>query len=287
MLILKAIILGAVQGISEFFPVSSSGHLSLLGNLLGMEIDPMFNIMLHLGTLLAVFLYFYKEIVRCIRELAGIFRDLYHNFRQFAGYRGGPEGPVYVRVLSNTWRKIDCMLLLSMIPTAVLAFIIRPFAEMLNRNLLCSGLGLFITALLLFAASFTERSAKGPKEAKYSDALLVGVFQGFASFPGVSRFGMTLSSGFFSGFSSRFNRVYAFLLFIPTIAGAVILEGSRQPWTGNTVGILPCLCGMFAAFAFGLFTIRIAVRIITSVSLKGFAGYCACIGLLSIILYLI
>ncbi len=285
-MILKAVILGAVQGISEFFPISSSGHLTLLGNLMGVQMDLTFTILLHLGTLLSVVLYFHREALRCLGELIGFFRDIWYNLQQFAEYRGAPEGPAYRKLVVGPYRKITLMMLVTMAPTVVLAVLLVPLSEQLNNNLLCAGMGLFVTALLLLVTSFTEVRKKGPREARFTDALLVGVFQGFSSFPGISRFGMTLSAGFISGFTAKFNRLYAYLLFIPTMIGAMILEGGRQHWTGSTMGVLPCICGFLASVAAGYLTIRVAVKVVSSLSLRGFSVYCACIGLISIVFYL-
>ena len=288
MLVLKAVILGAVQGISEFFPISSSGHLSLIGNLLGVEMDLTFSILLHLGTLIAVLLNFHREVLRCLRELIGYFMDLYFNLRQFILYKGAPEGPGYRRMVAGSYRKMTLMLLLAMVPTVLLAVLFVPLSERLNRNLLCSGLGMLVTALLLLVTSFMEKKRKGPREARFADAVLIGAFQGFSAFPGISRFGMTLSAGFICGFSAKFNRLFAYLLFVPTLIGAIILEGGRQQWSGSTMGLLPSLAGMLCAVVVGYLTIRAAIKLISSLSsLRGFSVYCACVGLLSIVFYLV
>lgn len=286
MLTIKALILGILQGLTEFFPISSSGHLTLVGHLMGVEIDLTLSIMLHIGSLAAIVFYFYQEMRHCTHEMKGICCDFIHNVKQFLGYRGINEEPVYVKVVSNNYRKLTLMLFVAMLPTVVIAALLCPVTEYISGNLLCSGVGLMVTALVLLVASYVEKNKKGPREAKWKDALLVGCFQGFAVFPGVSRLGMTLSASFISGFTSKFSRIYCFLISIPTIAGAMILEGCRQNWTAASIGFFPSLIGMIAAFAVGYMTISKAMKIISFMSVRKFSIYCACMGMVSIIVYM-
>lgn len=287
MLVLKAIILGAVQGVTEFFPVSSSGHLSLLGNAMGIQTDLLFTILLHIGSLAAVILYFRVEIIRCLIELKNIFKDIHYNIKRLLFYSGDIEGPRYKKVVSNNYRKLVTLLIVTMIPTVAISIILIPVVEMLNNNILCSGMGLLITALVLFVASYAGKNRKGPKEAKYTDALMIGAFQSIAVLPGVSRFGMVLSSSIFRGFTKKFAKLYSFLLLVPTIIGSLILEASRAGTAPTYIGILPGILGMITALAVGYCVIKFAVRVINRASLSIFAFYCVCIGFISILCYLL
>lgn len=287
MLIIKAIILGAIQGITEFFPISSSGHLSLLSNIMGVEIDLSFMIILHLSTLIAVILYFKKDFIKCITELYGIIKDLLYNTKSLMTYRGSIEGPDRRIIISNAYRKLTVMLLISTAVTVVIAMFIHPFTEIFNKNLLCSGFGMFVTALVLLVTSFTERQRRGPKESKYQDAVIIGAFQGISAFPGISRFAMSYSAGRICGFTLKYNKLYCFLLMIPSIIGAAILECTGENSLATNMGFLPSLCGAAAALFFGYHTIRIAVKFISTMSMRKFAYYCAAIGFVSIILYLL
>jgi undecaprenyl-diphosphatase len=288
MSVLQAILLGAVQGVTEFFPVSSSGHLTLVSNLLGVEgsASLMFMIMLHVGTLIAVVAVFYRDILRLASELVRMLLDLVENLRLYlAGRKSGKEIR-YRKIVSGNYRKFALLLLVSMIPTCVIALLICPLTEALTGNLLASGMGLMITALLLLVASFVLGSDKGPMKARYSDAVLIGAFQGFSAFPGISRLGMTAASGYLNGFSRKFVIKYAFVLSVPVILGAMILEGRRANFYLGSTGILPCIAAMVTAAVVGYFTIKAAIRLISRKRLRGFAGYCIVMGILSVIGYL-
>lgn len=282
--LLQAAVLGLVQGITEFFPISSSGHLTLVGSLMGAEgsASLMFMVMLHLGTLLAVLSVFYKDILRILSELAGMCRDLVYNLkRHFADPSGKNRAP-YRKLLCSSYRKFAAMLLVSLIPTVLVAYLVSPIVEMLTGNLLASGLGLFVTALLLFVSSFVVSCDRGPREAKFLDAFVIGSFQGFGAFPGNSRLAMTLSSGFLSGFAKKFAVKYTFVLSVPTIIGAIILEASRRPAMDVQVGVLPCLIGMLVSAVTGFFVIRMALKLLSRKNNRFFAVYCLIIGIVSI-----
>ena len=260
-----------------------------MGKLLGAEgaTSLMFMIMLHLGTLVAVLSVFYKDILRIIAETIGILADAVTNLKIYIAEHKQPEGRRYIKILSNGYRKFTALILISLIPTILVAFLVSPIVEMLAGNLLASGLGLFVTALLLFVSSFMRYADKGPRDAKILDAVLVGAFQGFGAFPGNSRLAMALSSGFLSGFSRKFALKYAFVLSVPTVIGALILEAGRyQAGEAAAVGVLPCAVGMLVSAAVGFFVIRIALKLLNVKRNRFFAGYCLVIGILSIIGYL-
>ena len=288
MLILKAILMGAVQGVCEFFPVSSAGHVSLLGNIIGVQTDLFFMIMLHLGTLAAVVLYFRNEIIRCLKELAGILTDLYYNFKQLFARTEAVSGDAYYRkIISNNYRKLVLMLLVCMGPAILAGAVLMPLAELLSSSVLSCGMGFFITALILLVASYAHKNRKGPKEAKYTDALMIGAFQAVASFPGISRFAMTYCAGLFRGFSKKFAKLFSFLILIPSVVGAFFLEGARSSWGAPAIGVLPSVFGMLAAMAVGYYVISFAMKLFEKVKLKTFSVYCFCIGAVSVIFYLI
>ena len=288
MSILQAVLLGAVQGVTEFFPVSSSGHLTLISNLMGIESSTslMFVVMLHIGTLLAVIAVFYRDILRLLSELVRMIGDLFCKLKLWLGGHRNPENVRYRKIVSSNYRKFALMLLVSMIPTSIIGYLICPVSEAVTGNLLASGMGLLITALLLLVSSFMLGSDKGPREAKYVDAFLVGAFQGFSGFPGISRLGMTVSSSYLSGFSRKFVLKYSFILCVPTILGAIILEGTRTHTSTAALGVGPCLAGMAASAVVGFFIIRLAVRLISKKRNRIFAAYCIIIGIISVVGYL-
>ena len=183
--IIQAALLGLVQGITEFFPISSSGHLTLVGDFLGAEgsSNLMFMIMLHLGTLFSVLTVFHKDVHRILAEYCGMAGDILFNLKLHFRDPLHRSGVRYRRIVNDSYRKFAAMLLVSMIPTVIVAYLVSPIVEMLTGNLLASGLGLFVTALLLFVSSFMLSNNRGPRESKYLDAFVIGAFQGFAAFP--------------------------------------------------------------------------------------------------------
>ncbi len=284
--ILKALLLGAVQGATEFFPVSSSGHVALVVNLIGFETDLLFTIMLHMGTLASVVIYFRGELIKCLLGLCNVAADSGQSVKHSFFYGRPIADDESGKLLADSYHKIAVMLIVGMGATVLVAALLAPVAEELNDNLLCAGLGFFITALMLLVASYTKPGQKGPKEARMSDPFIIGLFQGAAVLPGVSRLAMSLSSGIYRGFSRKFARLYAFLLFVPTAAGAVIFEGIRSDWAFSSEGIAAAIAGMIASLVVGYIVIKAAMKILDRVSLRGFAAYCLCVGLLSIVIYL-
>ena len=288
MLALKAVLLGAVQGVSEFFPVSSSGHISFFADLLGVNIDLMFVIMLHIGSLAAVVLYFRRELARCVLEFAGIFADLYFNLKAFFAHAGdAADGSYYRRILSNSYRKLSVLLIAAVVPTIIIGALLAPLIELLSGNILCSGMGLFITALILLIASFERSGRKGPKEARAGDAVMTGIFQGASVFPGVSRYALTYSSGLYRGFSRKFSRLFSFLMFVPVTVGALLAEGTHLRWSAPAIGIMPSVLGMLSAMATGFFVVRFAMKAVERIPVRIFSIYCFCMGAVSVVFYLI
>ena len=290
MSIIQAMILGAVQGITEFFPVSSSGNLALVSNMMGIgsEASLLFVIMLHMGTLLAVTVVFLPDIIRLVAEWIHILRDVCYNLRLWLSKGASHQPPSYRKLVSGNYRKFSLMLMLTMIPTVIIGYLICPLAEAVTGNLLASGMGLLVTALLLLVSSFMPGSGKDPRKARYTDALLIGAFQGFSGFPGISRLGMTISSSYLSGFSRKFVIKYSFVLCVPAILGAIILEGSRvRRQAGSfSITLAPCLAGMATAAVVGFFVIRLAIRLISKRGNRIFAAYCMIIGIISAVEYL-
>jgi undecaprenyl-diphosphatase len=288
LLILKAILLGAVQGLTEFFPVSSAGHVSLLGNVLGVEVDLFFTVMLHLGTLAAVILFFYSEIRRCFFELAGLVIDICYNIRQLFSHMSIiSDEHIYRRIFSNNYRKIAVILLVAILPVILIGALSAPLVELLCGNVLCSGMGLFITALILYVASYTKGNRKGPKEARFSDAVMIGAFQAISVIPGISRYAMTYSCGLYKGLTKKLSRLLSFLLMLPVVAGAFVFEGARTSWSAPAAGLLPAIAGMAAAAVVGYFVIRLAFRLMEKIPLRALSAYCLCMGVLSVVVYLI
>ena len=284
---IKALLLGIIAGITDFLPVSSSGHITLFSNILGVEgeIDLMFIIAIHIGTMIAVILVYIKPFKRVLKEFAGLCADLSYNIKVAFSHSSGDRR--YKKAVRNQYRKLTVMILIALIPTAVIGILVTTLSESLVGNLLGSGIGLMVSALLLLVASFAGNTYKTPHEAKYVDAVLVGAFQGFSGFPGISRMGMTCSSGMLSGFSLKFTLMFTFLLEIPTVIGAFIVEAIRMRGVVSSVGFLYSFIALIAAAAVGYFVLSLVKKIFSNASSRIFAVYCFVIGIISIVIYIV
>lgn len=287
MTVIKALILGIVAGITDFLPVSASGHITLVSNILGIqaEIDLMFIIAVHLGTALSVLLVYYMPAYRCLCEFFSIVGDVITNTKELFTRRVGEKK--YRRIVTNHYRKLVFMILIAMIPTIVIGILVTGLSETLIGNALGAGIGFFVTALLLLVASFAGRAYKGPHEAKYFDAFLVGAFQGFAGFPGISRLGMTASSSFLSGFTAKLTLLFSLMLSIPTVIGAFAFEAIRTKSAVSSVGIGFTVISMFTATLVGYFVLVLLKKLISQRFTRYFAIYCCIAGVVSVIVYLV
>ena len=270
-----AILLGLVQGITEFLPVSSTAHLTLSEHLLlGRGMPLAFDVLLHVGTLLALFVYFRKELGRIFMGLAG--RDA--------------EG-----------RQLAWLLFLAMIPTIIFGMATRQAKEWSKQHLWVYGCFLLVTAWMLYQANRKAQkdAARDLPAATPRDALLVGAIQGLGGGFGLSRSGSTISMGVFAGLRLPAAARFSFLLGIPTILGAAVFEAKHlvspllkhQPLpadmafpTGGISPALACLVGVGVSAVSGYLAIGVLDRFTRSPRLNAFAFYCLCAGVLMLIL---
>ena len=281
MSILYGILLGLVQGIAEFLPISSSGHLALIENILGaggeqvaaMDDSAFFNIMLHLATLIAVVLAYWPDV-----------RDMVTEF--FAMIRGitKKESLVTGNVPA---RRLILMIIVGTLPL----FIVLPFhhkIEELNAIPWFIGAALIVTGLLLFLADRMPQGKKTERDMTVWDALFIGVAQGVATIPGLSRSGTTITAGMSRGLTREFAVKFSFLMSLLSVLGAVLLSLVDVIKDGVETGILPaCLVGMVVAGVTGYFSIKLLQKLVAKGKFGGFAYYCWGVGALSIILSLI
>lgn len=273
MSLLSSFLLGLIQGISEFLPISSSGHLSIAQNLLGIqaagEEHVFFDVLLHLGTLLAVFVAYWDDIVEMIRAFFSIFADL-------RSHR---------RVVPTPSRRLIFLIIVATLPLfAVLP--IKDAVESLYYNTVFIGFALLVTGGLLFLSDRVKRGHKTEKTATALDALLVGVGQAVATCPGISRSGMTICSGMFRGFERKFAVRFSFLMSIPAVLGANILSIADAAKSGGIdLAQLPVyLVGVAAAAVSGYLCIRLLRMIADKGRFGWFAYYCWAAGLVTLIL---
>ena len=285
MTILQAIFLGIIQGLTEFLPVSSSGHLAIAQNIF--EIDTggsmLFDIMLHVGTLAAVFVAYRKDIVRMIREAICICIDIGANTKIWISNRKNDEALRYKRIIHNNYRKFVVLILVSTIPTGVIGYAAKNLVEAASATLIVPGVCLLLTGVLLVVADFTEDGKKIPRDVSYTTGFFIGIAQGISTLPGLSRSGTTITACLVSGFDKRFAVKYSFLMAVPAVLGASVLEikdAVAEEITGNLV--LCCVIGAVVAGLVGYVCIKVMLSIVRKKKFKGFAIYCLVLGVAAI-----
>ena len=288
MTILYIILLAIVQGITEFLPVSSFGHLSILENFFGMDHNAgvLLEAMLHVGTLGAVFMTFQKDIRRILYELLDMSMDLIGNLHLYIHNRRTGKQLHYARIISNTYRKFAVLLLVSMIPTAFLGYAARRLVVLAADSSLVSSAGLLITGILLLVIDLSRAGGtKAAKDASLSDAMWIGIGQGLSVFPGLSRSGLTISAGLMSGFSRTFAVKYSYILSIPAIFGSLIMELRQFGSPSMTVGLgVRYVLGMIISGIVASFAIRYCLKIVQKGRFRVFAIYCFVIGFVTLVI---
>lgn len=269
--ILSAIILGAVQGISEFLPISSSGHLVLVPALLGIETGLAFDTILHIGTLIAIFTFFWKDIINLIKGFILSIIDL-------------TEGvDIFKRELHRVPEKrFAWLIIVGTIPTGIMGILLKDAIETIFRGTLFVGIFLLVTAAVLY---YSERHSSGQitqKDMSFKQALIVGICQGLAVFPGISRSGSTIASGLCLGLNREYAARYSFLLSIPAVIGAGLIQIKDIATLDASVSVL--LAGFISSVIFGYLSIKLLMKMIKGWSLDIFAYYCTIIGIITIIL---
>ena len=268
-----ALVLGLVQGVAEFLPISSSGHLSLLQHFFGMEEpDALYNILLHFATLVAVCVVYWRDIVDMIVEF---FRGAAALLGRGDRREGGkpPEG-----------RRLVLLVILGTLPL----FLVLPFDDLvegMGANPTFVALMLLLTGCVLFLSDHYAGGKKTVRTATVKDALLVGLAQGMATIPGLSRSGTTISAGMALGFDRNFAVRYSFLLSLPAVLGATLLKVVKVAASGEVdIKLLPMyLCGMVVAGVVGYFAISLVKLLADKGKFGKFAFYCWIVGGIALI----
>ncbi len=288
MSLLEAILMGIIQGLTEFLPVSSSGHLALFKIVFGIETDTgmLFDVLLHLGTVIAIFVAFYKDIFRMIGEGIAIIEDFFKNVKIFAGNIFHGEDNPYYRLINNSYRKFVMLVIVSTIPTGIIGYTAADVVEEASGILLIPGICLIVTAVLLFLSDRIADGTKVPRNVTYSNAFFIGICQGFATLPGLSRSGTTITVCLLSKFDRKFAVKYSFIMSIPAVLGAVVLEIKDVIGMSVSGSELGCyLAGVFFAAVIGYICIKTMLVVVRKKKFTFFAIYCLIIGLVSIIGY--
>ena len=270
---LTAVLLGLVQGVTEFLPVSSSGHLAIAEQLLNLQgasnVPGFFDVLLHLGTLVAVFIAYWDDIRDMIVEFFAGIGDLAHHSTP------NPVPPA---------RRLILLIIVGTLPLFVMVPF-RHFFSSLGDNMYFIGGALIFTGILLFVSDRVRHGRKTEKTATLLDALLVGLGQAVALCPGISRSGMTITTGCFAGFERKFAVRFAFLLSIPAVIGANILSLKDAIDTGIDWASVPAyLVGVAVAAVSGYACIRLLRYIAEKGRFGAFAYYCWAVGALTLVL---
>lgn len=268
---LSSFLLGLVQGLAEFLPVSSSGHLSIAQNLLGLntEIPEFFDVLLHLGTLVAVFVAYWRDICDMVAELIHGVGDLVHGTTP----RQVPPA-----------RRLILLIIVGTLPLFILLPIHKQ-VQALSNNMVFIGAALVVTGFLLFACDLVRKGKKTERTATIADVLVVGLGQAIATMPGISRSGMTITTGCFMGFERKFAVRFSFLLSIPAVLGANILSLKDALDAGIIWAEVPMyVVGVVTAAVVGYACIRLLRLVAEKGRFGAFAYYCWAVGLLTLLL---
>ena len=270
---LESIVLGLVQGLAEFLPISSSGHLALLQQWFGIEEDKvlLFAVLLHVGTLISVLIVYWKDVWELIVELGLTIKDI------FTG-----KG---LRLNERPVRKLGVMIIVATIPTGLIGVLFNDFFNGLYNSVIPIGVGLIITGFLLVIAERMGDSNRGIKQMNYRNALFVGVVQGIAICPGISRSGSTLFGSLICNLDRKFAVKFVFLISIPSILGSAVMEAPAAIEAVMSMSELgPILAGMAVAAVSGLIAIKTMIKIVSNKKLSYFSYYVWALGLF-VVLY--
>ncbi len=284
--LINAIIMGLVQGIAEFLPVSSSGHLAIMKQILHMNTDTglLFDVLLHLGTLAAIFVAFWKDIKELIVEGFSIIGDFIVNVVRFFRNLGATKKVSYKKVISTPYRRFVMLILVSTIPTGIIGVVFQDAIEVAGMSLLVPGLCLILTSLLLMIADRTTTGKKKEEDSTYTDAGLIGIAQGIATLPGLSRSGTTITACLLRGFDRSFAVKYSFIMSIPAVLGAAVLELKDFSMDQVESSLLSgYLVGTLIAGVVGYICIKTMLKIVKGKKFKYFAYYCFAAGLIAVI----
>jgi undecaprenyl-diphosphatase len=256
----QVILLGIIQGLTEFLPVSSSGHLVFFQSLFGMkEPQIFFDVMLHLGTLLAVVVFFRTDIWKIAQGLGAILKKRHKNSPQV---------------------KLFLLIIIATLPTGLMGILFKGWFESLFSKPKVVGGMLLITGSVLWFTRWTKKEGRPLEHMRWLDAILIGIAQGVAIIPGISRSGATISTGLFLGLDRELSGKFSFLLSIPAILGATLLE-FRKMDAGQE--LWATLIGTFIAFGIGILSLLFLMKIIKVGKVFSFSYYCWSLGIIMII----
>jgi undecaprenyl-diphosphatase len=286
MTLINAILMGIIQGVAEFLPISSSGHLAIFKGIFNINTDTglMFDVLLHLGTLVAIFIAFWKDIKELIVEGFSIIGLFFVNIGiGFSKLLHG-NNKAYKRIITTPYRRFVMLVIVSTIPTGILGVLFQNLIEYADATLLIPGLFLILTGILLTIADKVKVGKKNEKDATYKEAGLIGLAQGIATMPGLSRSGTTITACLLCGFEKDFAVKYSFIMSIPAVLGSVVLVlKDYTQVTVTRIDMVNYFVGTVIACVVGYICIKTMLVIVRGKKFKYFAYYCFIIGLIAVI----
>lgn len=271
MSLIIAAILGFIQGLAEFLPISSSGHLAVFQHLFGMEeVDTLFDVLLHLATLVSICIVFRQDIVDMIREVIGFFTDIRHPKPD----EGTPKPA----------RRLVLMIIIATLPL-VIVFPVKDYIDSLSDSTYFIGFAFLITGGMLYLSDRMRVGKKTEKNMSVGDAVKIGLVQAIATLPGISRSGSTITAGMAVGLNRSFAVKFSFLLSLPAVIGATLLELIDAINEGVDASRIPAyLLGMVVAGITGYFAIKLVKLLAQEGKFGKFCYYCFAAGIATIIL---
>lgn len=291
MSLIDTIIMGLVQGLAEFLPVSSSGHLAIMKHILGINTDTglLYDVLLHFGTLAAVFVVFWNDIKSLIIEGFKLLGDFFINIGRYISNLSKKDKIAYKKVISTPYRRFVLLVILSTIPTGIIGYAFKDVVETAGETLLVPGLSLILTSILLTIADRIKAGKKTEADTGYIDSIIIGVSQGIAAIlPGLSRSGTTITTGLLRGLDRSFAVKYSFIMSIPAILGATVLE--LKDFTLDTLDrseLVGYVIGTLVAAIVGYIAIKTMLVIVRGKKFKYFAYYCFLAGSIAIVCHFV
>jgi len=268
--IIQALILGMVQGLTEFLPISSSAHLVIVPELLGVESSLAFDTLLHVGTLIAVISYFRSDLIAMIKAFFSSLADI-------------PRGRFKEEIRNDQFKRLAWLILVGTIPAGLMGILLKDFFESLFSSVSAVGFFLLITGFILWGVERMPRGEKKTKEISFTNSLIVGIAQGCAIAPGISRSGATIATSLYLGFDREMAARFSFLLSIPAILGAALIQ-LKDLTAGFDISTGAFVGGLISAMIFSYLAIKFLMGYIKKHSLVIFAYYCWTVGIITLLL---
>lgn len=288
MIVIYLIFLAVIQAVTEFLPVSSMGHLCILEQYMGITHGTglLLEAMLHLGSAAAIIFLFRRDLKRIGLELLGMVMDIIGNINLYIHNKKTGAGLGYARIVTGSYRKFAALLVVSMIPTALLGLTGKQLALLAADSQIVPGIGFLLTGVLLLATDLNRSGGKkGPKEASYDSAMWIGICQGLAVFPGISRMGFTLCAALLCGYNRKFAVRFSVFMSLPAIIGAFFTEIRYFGSSEMTVGLgFAYVFAIIIAGFIGCLVIRSAMSVTQNVKIRYFAYYSFIVGIITLAL---